>query len=489
MKKIYIAALLIIGFFTTLNCIPAKAETGYFTDLLKNEKVLLETETPEILINGISVKGDTCKAMYFENESYLSFDAFVQDVLSADITFSPANKTILLNSSKLESSDPVVFSYGTDGKEEGPGVDTDNLSIPLNLQFFSFNDEYTCIFVPSESILKFLDVKDKSGEAKDKIDLSMDFSASITQSEEYESFIVEGLNGSLTNADVSYNEDFTFIKKTQKSDVVKTRTITLSLPETDVFRLLKGKYMVGPFINSAEFKPDENGNIDIVFDLNRICACNYMLSDGTLTIDFIRPSEKFDKIVVIDPGHGGYDPGAVRDNIYESNLNLAIATEKLGKLLEDAGIKVYYTRDDDYFLDLSSRPQFASEAEADLFISIHQNTHSATSVHGISVFYSKDNNEPLENGLCSKTYASTVLTNLVNDLGGYRYGIYTDPLTVTKRNTMPAILVECGFISNAADLSNLTDRAYRDRFAESLANTFINLFKDYPTQRSLNLTE
>ena len=92
------------------------------------------------------------------------------------------------------------------------------------------------------------------------------------------------------------------------------------------------------------------------------------------------------KIIIIDAGHGGTDPGSVKQGVQEKNINLQIAL-KLQKRLETKGYKVVMTRTDDTAISLINRTKLANKAKGDLLISIHQNSFRDASVHGIEVFY------------------------------------------------------------------------------------------------------
>jgi len=111
-----------------------------------------------------------------------------------------------------------------------------------------------------------------------------------------------------------------------------------------------------------------------------------------MSISVGKPSEIYNKIVVLDAGHGGKDPGAVRDSVYEKDINFSILYTHTKELFENSDIKVYYTRETDTFISLNDRTKFALEVGADLFISLHMNASVYESAKGTEVFYSKANN-------------------------------------------------------------------------------------------------
>ena len=111
---------------------------------------------------------------------------------------------------------------------------------------------------------------------------------------------------------------------------------------------------------------------------------------GVLVLEKWIPFRTVD--IVIDPGHGDHDPGAVADDIYEKDITLDIAL-KTEKLLKDAGYKVRLTRDDDSFLELGERAEFANKRNAKVFVSIHCNSSEDGSGQGIETYYGESKAE------------------------------------------------------------------------------------------------
>lgn len=165
-----------------------------------------------------------------------------------------------------------------------------------------------------------------------------------------------------------------------------------------------------------------------------------------------------DKItIVIDPGHGGSDPGACgydeEDNLIlkEKDPNLEISLN-LYELLVKKGYNVYMTRSTDTYVSLSQRADMANNLNADLFVSIHNNANDNLDASGTMVMYAYD--EPKENmTLSGKQFAEVIQKHLVAALPGTNdYGaIKNSSLAVVKRTIMPAIIVEGLFVSNEAD--------------------------------------
>jgi N-acetylmuramoyl-L-alanine amidase len=183
-----------------------------------------------------------------------------------------------------------------------------------------------------------------------------------------------------------------------------------------------------------------------------------------------------DFIIVIDPGHGGYDPGKVSDDgIKEKEINLAIS-QKLYEILTQMGFSVFMTRDTDISLDsenetskkssdLQNRLSFASNSQADLYISIHQNSYSAPSVHGAQVFY-------YETSSVGKSLAEIIQAEIISqvDSSNTRAAKGNSEYLVLKDSHCTSIIVECGFLSNSTECALLCNEEYQKSMATAIAN-------------------
>ncbi len=181
-----------------------------------------------------------------------------------------------------------------------------------------------------------------------------------------------------------------------------------------------------------------------------------------------------EKTFLIDPGHGGTFPGRVNDKVLEKDINLDIAL-KLDQLLEETGAQVVMTRRSDMdFIpqeskeeklllqqraDLEARVQMGAQANADYFISIHCNSIPNEKWRGAQVFY---NPEDLE----SKGLAESIQAMLTEHLGDYdRDALPREDTYLFKNASVPTVIIECGFLSNAEEAANLQDSAYQQQLA------------------------
>ena len=171
------------------------------------------------------------------------------------------------------------------------------------------------------------------------------------------------------------------------------------------------------------------------------------------------------KRVIIDAGHGGVDsPGCVYDGVLESHINLAIVL-KLKPLLEEEGYAVIMIRETDIGVSIQERIDIAARADADIFISIHQNAlDNDTVTHGIETWYHPDVNE-------NSALLAVVLQNAVSltTEARNRGTVTSELLIITREVTIPSCLIESGFMSNAAERAKLVDSDYQDKIAAGIA--------------------
>ncbi|MHA7963446.1 N-acetylmuramoyl-L-alanine amidase [Paenibacillus sp. CAU 1782] len=167
--------------------------------------------------------------------------------------------------------------------------------------------------------------------------------------------------------------------------------------------------------------------------------------------------------IVIDAGHGAKDPGAYSkpNGKYEKEFNLSLALKLKAELEKDKSFRVHMTRSDDTFLELNDRVKFAENVGADLFISIHANSFTKDTVSGTETYYERPE---------SKAFAEIVHKHLLKGTGLTDRGVKKAAFRVIKDTTMPAILLEVGYLSSPVDSKVLFDEKAQTRIAVELAN-------------------
>lgn len=177
------------------------------------------------------------------------------------------------------------------------------------------------------------------------------------------------------------------------------------------------------------------------------------------------------KIICIDPGHGGKDPGATDGGVQEKDVVLNVA-KKIRVFLEARGCTVTLTREMDVFVELSDRAHMANAAKADLYVSIHCNSvRDNARATGMEVYHYTHASE------ASKRAARVIYDKLLPVCGLKGRGVKAKDLAVLRETAMPAVLVELGFISNDSDRAKLTNFSWQDDAAQAIADGIIETLK------------
>ncbi|PKM51335.1 MAG: hypothetical protein CVV02_06945 [Firmicutes bacterium HGW-Firmicutes-7] len=264
-------------------------------------------------------------------------------------------------------------------------------------------------------------------------------------------------------------------------DKYNTKKYIINLPGNyeDVFGT-GNMHIDDSIISQIEIKKNNSGNTSLVIHSKSVYVYRLEADNENLYIKAYKPKEIYSKIVVIDTGHGGKDPGASANGYYEKDLNLAI-THYLKEYLDaDSSIKVYYTRLDDTFIELVARTDFANEVEADFLISIHNNALGETA-NGTETIYFKDADR---SGLNSNELAAILQQNIVNAVGLKNRGIKdNNSLSILRRSNMPAAIVEVGFVTSKIDIAKISDKNVQKNAAKAIYNSIVQVFAEYPTRR------
>jgi N-acetylmuramoyl-L-alanine amidase len=177
-----------------------------------------------------------------------------------------------------------------------------------------------------------------------------------------------------------------------------------------------------------------------------------------------------DLLIVIDPGHGGREPGATAGGVMEKDLNLDVSF-RLSRILQDKGARTFMTRQSDVFVSLSDRAKMANDMDAQLFISVHNNALTP-SANGTETLYNEK-----DRGL-SKSLAIEIQKQLMHSLGLRDRGIVErQELAVLRRTKMPAVIVEPGFISNRLEREFLLKEDTKDKVAMAIYEGILEYLK------------
>ena len=185
--------------------------------------------------------------------------------------------------------------------------------------------------------------------------------------------------------------------------------------------------------------------------------------------------------IVIDPGHGGKDSGAIAVDgyTYEKDLSLLVAENLMEKLNENSEINARITRTRDEYIKLLDRASVSNDNNADLFLSIHFNSSDNSSAKGIEVLYASEKNIAIKDTV-QKHFANCLQKALIRETGAVDRGIKNTPAIIVLNKTKNvSALVELGFLSNESDLENIKDPDYIDKLARGIYNGIEDYMNSY----------
>jgi N-acetylmuramoyl-L-alanine amidase len=308
------------------------------------------------------------------------------------------------------------------------------------------------------------------------------------------------------------------LRQGNRLEVVYTEPVVFNLPEIERNSLLRSLNVKGRRLMvrlGPDFDSYENFNMKnperLIIDLSaRVEGASS--SGGIGKRGRVRKNPDDDVIViVIDPGHGGSESGASSETgLLEKRVTLTLARGLRRRLLTNKGIRVVLTRDEDRTLALDERTAIANQNRADLFLSLHLNASPRTNAYGAETYflsteatddaarttaalenrsYSKGDTDDLDlllwdlaqnRHLARSSALAEAIQGQMNALVGTRdRGVRQAPFRVLMGATMPAVLVEVGFISNPDESERLRDALYQDRIVESLARAIESYLVDW----------
>lgn len=255
-----------------------------------------------------------------------------------------------------------------------------------------------------------------------------------------------------------------------------TQTVRVEIPGTDAAYFdsypISGSSSYIDMLSYAEH--GEEGIIEIVTD--QVYELDTGYDEDYYYFNFLTPQEVYDKVVVIDAGHGGRAPGATKQGVMEKDIDLAIVLQ-LKEIFEesDENIGVYFTRTDDSNPTFDQRVQLANKSRANLFISIHNNSTGSgrmSSTHGTQVMYD-------ETSGASRQFAQICLEEVTSEIGSKDKGLVEgDSIYIIRTSEVPVALIEVGFMTNQKELDLLRTEEYQRQTAQGVYNAILRAFAE-----------
>ncbi len=283
---------------------------------------------------------------------------------------------------------------------------------------------------------------------------------------EDDKLIISNSSGKINLNNIKYDDDYL------------NGEFRITIPENLTSVLSSTSFMIGSEkVNSVDINCTSYNTVITVHE-NNIIACKTEKAGNYVVFNFVHPSEVYNKIVVLDAGHGLQDNGASGNGLVEKELTLDIELRALDLFENASDIKVYCTRLGDTYPTLTERQDMASYM-ADAFVSIHINS-ATSSASGTETYclYSNDQG----NGLTSYMLAERILDKLIASLGTVDRGVKSEEYIVLK-GTRPSTLLEMGFISNSDDAAMMGAAVNRQKMAQAIFDGVTELLNEHPPIR------
>lgn len=273
---------------------------------------------------------------------------------------------------------------------------------------------------------------------------------------------------------------FMDINSIRRNDEYLRNRYTITLPVGTHGLGLGNLYVADSRVNSITVRRTSAGYAQIIFDTSRVLAFTIHETHDEYIIRARLPQDIHPFIIVIDPGHGGRDPGTVHHGLRESDIVLNISHLVAERLSHHPGIQVYMTRHTDVFVALAQRPVFANQIGADLFLSIHVNAvRNRPHVTGIETWYlpnARENNLSVN----SHQFARFIQSSVIDATSAVDRGIKNTSNFVVLRDTrMPAALIEVGFLSNAQEASWLGTNTHQRLLAQAIYEGILEAYAQH----------
>lgn len=277
----------------------------------------------------------------------------------------------------------------------------------------------------------------------------------------------------------------TTINSIKNEDLYQSKMFKIIIPGNHIDFYNQNPIAINSNVITSVNTELSNGNTVISVTTSKLQGYKIYEKSDSFVVSVGDPRSIYKNIVVLDAGHGGYDSGATNKGTKEKDLNHKIIYTLMKNYFSSNApdTKVYWTRTSDVFITLAKRASFASTVGADIFVSLHMNSASSSSANGTEVYYSTNNNSSSFSGVTSKAIATLFKNNLVTRLGTSNRGVKTAGYYVTKHNTVPAVLIELGFLSGSKDYYSLTNSAFQANSAKVIYDTINEIFTTYPTGR------
>lgn len=426
--------------------------------------------------NGTTIDLGSEPALVIEGYNYVPAKALISKLSGISYSYDSSSKRITITSNN--KADTLILSLNsTAGTFNGQGITLSCAPVPVS---FTSGGDYS-VYIPAKETASYIGLTYNYANTGKKISYT-----STTDNND-------------TDLD-SDNNDYTFkatITLARPSTVSKgnisctddyhNKRMVITIPGNYTTFYNNNKPSLPSGVSFSHSYSSSTGKTSLIFTTSSINGWRVKETNSNILIMNGSPTKMFKNVIVLDPGHGGSDPGACYGNLYkEADFNLAIVKAAVKLFEKDNNYKVYSTRLSNTLPNGISRVwdrrAFANNVGSDLFVSVHINSYSDSAANGTETLYNSKHDVSNSGGLSCYNLASIVQKYMLAATGFRDRGIKVDStLSVLNNNNNPAVLTEVGFISNLSEAKEMA--ANLDAYGEAIYKAIINACGDYPTGR------
>lgn len=455
----------------TSNTLTANASSIYC--YVNGEKKFITKRN--VYYNGSLITLNSEPALVIDGYNYVPAKAFISQLPNVTYSYQSSTKAVTItnksNNDKLE-----LTLNSTNAAFNGKSITLSKAPVPVS---FSSTGDYS-VYIPAQETASYMGLTYTYSNTGKKI-----------------SYKSESNNNTVDPDD---EEDYSFketIRLPRPSDVSKgnisctddyhNKRLVITIPGNYTTYYKNNKPTLPTGVTFSHSYSSTTGKTSLIFTTSTINGWRVKETSSNILIMNGKPTTMFKNVIVLDPGHGGSDPGACYGTLYkEADFTLAIVKSAASLFENNSDYKIYCTRLSNSLPSgiskVYDRRTFANNLNADLFISVHLNSYSNSSATGTETLYNSKHNVSNSGGLSCYKLAS-IVQNYIQAATGFKdRGIKVDStLSVLTKNNNPAVLTEVGFISNLSEAQKMA--ANIDAYGEAIYNAVIKACTDYPTGR------
>lgn len=473
-KKITSFVMAFILLFS-INGTYANASSSYC--YINGEKHFITQRT--VSYNGNTINLGSEPALVIDGYNYVPAKALISKLSGINYTYDSSSKKITITSNN--KADTLILTLNsTSGTFNGKSITLSYAPVPVR---FTSDGDYS-VYIPAKETATYMGLTYTYANSGKKI-----------------SYSSKTNNNTDNNTDInSDNNDYAFkatITLARPSDIAKgnisctddyhNKRLVVTIPGNYTTFYNNNKPSLPSGVSFSHSYSSSSGKTSLIFTTNSINGWRVKENNSNILIMNGTPTKMFKNVIVLDPGHGGNDPGACYEDLYkEADFTLEIVKEAARLFNSNSNYKVYCTRLSNTLPSgiskVYDRRTFANDLKADIFVSVHINSYSDSSATGTETLYNSSNNVSNSGGLSCYKLASIVQTYMQAATGFKDRGIKVDSsLSVLNKNNNPAVLTEVGFISNLSEAKKMA--ANLDVYGEAIYDAIIKACGDYPTGR------